>query len=185
MTEYIILAFGWIAYFSIHSLLASTTVKKRFSFSGYRIVYTIISVVGFLALLLYNGSIASTPFFVSEGLPRYISLMLTTFGVMIIQTSFRQYSFKGFIGLSEEKSELRTDGVLKFVRHPIYSGTILIIVGFFLFIPNLPTMVSCICMLAYIPIGMMLEEKKLLAMYGDSYREYRGRVPAFIPRMKV
>jgi protein-S-isoprenylcysteine O-methyltransferase Ste14 len=185
MSEYFILVFGWIAYFAIHSLLASPAVKQRYAFAGYRLVYTIISVLGFLTLLFYNGSIPSKPFFISEGPPRYVSLMLTTFGVMIIQTSFRQYSLKGFVGLADEKAELRTDGILKYVRHPIYSGTILIIIGFFLFLPNLPTMVSCICMLTYIPIGVILEEKRLLAIYGDSYREYRARVPAFIPRLKA
>jgi protein-S-isoprenylcysteine O-methyltransferase Ste14 len=182
ITQYLILVAGWVAYFAIHSGLASPAIKQRYHFRGYRVVYVIISVAGFLALLLYNGSIAAEHFFVSSGPPRYVSLMLTTFGVMIIQSSFRQYTFMGFVGVKEEKSGLRTDGILKHVRHPIYSGTILVIIGFFLFIPNLPTLVSCICMLAYLPIGILLEERKLIATYGDAYREYRSRVPALIPR---
>src|SRR5678815_2456937 len=110
--------------------------------------------------------------------------MLTTFGVMIIQSSFRQYSFMGFIGLKEEKQDFRTGGILQYVRHPIYSGIILVVVGFFLFIPNPPTMVSCICMLVYLPIGIVLEERKLVAMYGDVYRTYREQVPALVPKLK-
>lgn len=184
MISYFFLVIGWVAYFVLHSVLASAAVKKRYGFRGYRIVYTIFSAVGLLAMLFYNGSIAAAPFFVSQGPPRYISLMLTTFGVMLIQSSFRQYSFREFIGLTQESAQFSKEGVLKHIRHPIYAGTILVIVGFFLFIPTLPTLVSCLCMLLYIPIGIMLEEKKLIAMYGNDYLEYISKVPALFPRLK-
>jgi methanethiol S-methyltransferase len=182
--EYAVLICGWIAYFTIHSLLASTKIKQRFHFAGYRIVYVAISVAGLLILLFYNGSIEGPHFFLSQGFPRYISLLITTFGVMIIQSSFSKFSFKGFVGATEEAPVLKTDGILGHIRHPIYSGTILIIVGFFLFIPNLPTLISCLCMLLYLPIGILLEERKLIAMFGDAYLEYRNRVPALVPRFK-
>ena len=172
MNPYVILIAGWLVYFALHSAMAGRVN---------RIVYVLISTLGLLALLFYNGSIHSLKFFVSEGPVRYVSLMLTTFGVMIIQTSFRQYNFKGFIGLSSEPSQLRTDGILQYVRHPIQAGIILIVLGFFFFIPNLPTLISCLCALIYIPIGIYLEEKKLVAMYGDQYIEYRKKVPAIVP----
>jgi protein-S-isoprenylcysteine O-methyltransferase Ste14 len=184
MLSYVFLISGWIAYFVIHSVLAASGIKQKYHFPGYRVAYVLVSVAGLLILLLYNGSIQSAHFFESRGFPRYISLMLTTFGVMIIQASFRKYSFRGFVGLTEEEPVLKTDGVLSYVRHPIYSGLILIIVGFFLFIPNLPTLISCLCMLIYIPVGMMLEERKLVATYGNAYEEYRNRVPALFPNFK-
>lgn len=172
MSDYLILVAGWVVYFALHSLLAGRCN---------RIIYVLISTGGLLALLFYNGSIPSLKFFVSEGPIRYVSLLLTTFGVMIIQSSFRQYSFKGFMGFGDEKKELKTDGVLKYVRHPIQAGVVLIVLGFFFFIPNLPTLISCVCMLIYVPIGIYFEEKKLVAYYGDQYVEYRKRVPAIFP----
>jgi len=183
MTPYFILVAGWLVYFTLHSVFASTAFKSRYNFKGYRIAYTLVAVAGLLAMLFYNGSISSAPFFVSQGIPRYASLVLTIMGVMIIQRSFRQYSIRGFVGLSEESSELRTDGILNHVRHPILSGLILIIFGFFLFIPNLPTLISCVCMLAYLPIGIMLEERKLVSLYGNAYIEYRKKVPALVPKL--
>lgn len=132
-------------------------------------------------MLFLNGSIHSGYLFSREGLVRYLSLMLTTFGVMTIQIAFRQYRIKAFLGLDEESNELNTEGILKVVRHPIYSGIILVTVGFFLFIPNLPTLISCACILIYIPIGIYFEEKKLIRIFGETYREYRKKVPALIP----
>lgn len=172
MNSYIILVVGWLIYFVLHSAMAGRVN---------RVLYVVVSTAGLLALLFYNGSIHSLKFFVSEGPIRYVSLMLTTFGVMVIQTSFRQYSFKGFIGVGEEKKELKTDGVLQYVRHPIQAGVILVVLGFFFFIPNLPTLISCLCVLIYIPIGIYLEEKKLVKTYGDQYLEYKKRVPAIFP----
>lgn len=185
MNQYLLLVGGWVVYFALHSVLARDSVKSKFPPRAFRIFYVLFSTGGLLWLLFYNGSIHSLKFFVNEGPIRYVSLMLTTFGVMTIQSSFRQYSFKGFVGLADEKRELHTDGVLQYVRHPILAGLILIILGFFFFIPNLPTTLSCICVLMYIPIGIYLEEKKLIATYGNQYIEYKKRVPALIPFLKT
>lgn len=181
MDQYVLLVVGWILYFALHSILAMNAVKSKFSPKLFRLFYVLFSTGGLLALLFYNGGIHSLKFFVSEGPIRYVSLVLTTFGVMIIQSSFRQYSFKGFLGLADEKKELKTDGVLQYVRHPIQAGLVLVVLGFFFFLPNLPTLISCVCVLIYIPIGIYLEEKKLVATYGDQYTEYQKRVPAIFP----
>jgi len=181
MNEYLLLVAGWIVYFALHSILAKDAIKSKFPPRAFRIFYVLFSTAGLLALLFYNGSIHSLKFFVSEGPIRYVSLVLTTFGVMIVQSSFRQYSFKGFLGLASEKKELQTTGVLQYIRHPIQAGVILVVLGFFFFIPNLPTLISCVSVLIYIPIGIYFEEKKLVAVYGDQYIEYRKKVPALIP----
>jgi protein-S-isoprenylcysteine O-methyltransferase Ste14 len=181
MNPYVSLVTGWVVYFALHSLLATTRVKSKFRPRAFRMFYVTFSTVGLIGLMYYSSSIESLNFFVSEGPPRLVSLFLTIFGVMIIQTSFRQFSFKGFVGLGDENKVLQTHGVLQYIRHPIQAGIILIVFGFFLFIPNLPTLISCVCILVYIPIGLYLEEKKLVAIYGDQYIQYRKRVPAIIP----
>ncbi len=183
MLAYFWLVLGWVVYFALHSVMAMDELKSKFPVRAYRIVYVLISSFGLLALLFYNGSIPALKFFVSTGPVRYLSLILTTFGVMTIQSSFRQYNLRGFLGVTEEKKELRTDGVLQYVRHPILAGVILIVLGFFFFIPNLPTLVSCVCIGIYLPIGMYFEEKKLIRLFGDAYLEYRKKVPALVPNL--
>lgn len=186
MNPYVLLAFGWAIYFILHSVLASARVKSLVkSRSGFRLFYSLVATAGLLGLMYYNGTIESPNYFENRGAVRYLSLSGTAFGVILIQLAFRQYGFKEFIGLAEEKPEpLKTSGILSSIRHPIYSGLIMITIGYFLFTPNLPTLISCCCILVYLPIGIYIEEKKLIGRFGDSYRNYKDRVPALIPKIK-
>lgn len=187
--RYAILIISWAGYFFFHSWLASTLVKDFFAkklkskLHYYRLSYNILSTVGLFGLLILNGSISSPAFFEGVVFARYISLMLATFGVFVIKAAFREYKLSSFLGLKEEQNGFSTSGILNKVRHPIYSGTILIAVGFFLFNPNLPTLVSMLCIFCYLIIGIQLEENKLIQQFGDTYLAYKKRVPMLIPHL--
>jgi len=188
--NYLLLVAFWVLYFSLHSLLASLRSKAFFerilgkAFRFYRIIYSFFSTVGLLLLLFINSTTASPLLFESIGLVRYLSLMLATFGVIIISRTFKEYRFLTFIGLKQEGNEFKRTGILKYVRHPIYSGTILIVIGFFLFSPTLATLVSVSCIMAYLPFGIYLEERKLINQFGDQYVSYRKEVPSIFPGIK-
>jgi len=179
---------GWLIYFVLHSGLALTAVKQLAQgilgtgYRFYRLGYSIVSTVGLIVLLYVNGEVTAPYFFEPRGLLRYVSFVCTAFGVIILQVAFKQYKLRAFVGLIPEVHRLRRSGILAWIRHPIYSGLILIVAGFFLFIPNLPTLISCAFMLGYLPIGMWLEERKLIAEYGQAYRDYQKEVPALMPR---
>jgi protein-S-isoprenylcysteine O-methyltransferase Ste14 len=187
--NYVWLSAGWIFYFIFHSVLAVQNIKelimKKLGLTAraYRLIYSTISTVALVVLLLFGARIQADYFFDRTEWLRYISLVFTTFGVMTIRLGLKQYGFRSFIGFSDETRELKREGILRHVRHPILSGIILITIGFFLFIPNLPSLVSCFWILIYLPIGLTLEEKKLTRIFGTSYMEYKRDVPALIPRL--
>ncbi|MEQ8362345.1 MAG: NnrU family protein [Cyclobacteriaceae bacterium] len=184
-----LLVLGWGMYFFFHSLLAADTVKEFFKrvlgngFRFYRIGYVVFSSIGLLLLLFFNGNISSEYLLNHEGAARYLSLMFAAFGVIVIKVSFRSYQFSEFVGLTTQEEPFTTKGILSSVRHPIYSGTILIAIGYWLFSPTLPTTVSVICILAYLPIGIYLEERKLIKQFGERYVKYKRDVPALIPKL--
>ncbi len=80
-----------------------------------------------------------------------------------------------------EKGLIRK-GTHAYVRHPIYSGIILIVIGMALYTPTDIVVLSVVCILAYLPAGIYFEEQKLIAEFGDDYLTYRREVPAIFPK---
>jgi len=180
----------WIVYFTIHSMLATTWLKDKLTAFGInlriqRIVYNLIAIIGLLIIMLYNGSIEAENVFQKTRLLKMSALFLTAVGVLIIRQSFKHYSIKSFLGIeSENGSTLVTrKGILKYVRHPIYSGTILIVLGYFLYDPRIPILITILCIYVYLFVGIKLEEAKLLKIYGKKYESYKNEVPAILPKV--
>jgi len=185
----------WLVYFVMHSVLASQKVKKYFekrmgdAFRYYRLLYNFIAVIGLLGILLYNAFISSHVLLLAGWLPlvKFIGLTLAIWGVLMLRLAFKKYSLKEFLGITQARKETNTDeklqtgGILQYVRHPIYSGTLLLIWGFWLFSPTLAHLISTVCISIYVLIGMRLEEAKLIAAFGDTYRQYKKSVPALLP----
>jgi len=185
-----ILIAGWFVYLALHSVLASLSVKAWMSrvmgpyYKYYRVLYVVIATIGLLLMLYLNASTPSEDLINRHGLVRYLSLVFAAFGVIIFKVAFRSYRFSSFVGIKEEEEKvfIRT-GILASIRHPIYLATILLVIGFWLYSPNLTTLVSVLCILVYLPIGIWLEEKKLVKLFGERYIEYKREVPAIFPRL--
>lgn|SRR3989338_3591614 len=80
---------------------------------------------------------------------------------------------------------LVTEGVYAHVRHPQYSGLFLITLGFLIQWPSILTIAMWpILMWMYYGLAMK-EEKDVEKQFGEAYAEYKKRVPAFIPRLKL
>lgn len=91
--------------------------------------------------------------------------------------------FRHWRGLPPSHDEFRTSYLYRYMRHPIYSGWLVI----FWATPQMSVghLLFAIGMSAYILVGIAYEERDLIAQFGDRYREYRRRVPALIPGFKI
>ena len=77
-----------------------------------------------------------------------------------------------------------TTGIYAKVRHPQYIGFILVMLGFLLQWPTLLTLAMFpVLVVMYIRLARH-EEKAALAEFGQAYRAYMDRVPAFVPRLR-
>ncbi len=72
-----------------------------------------------------------------------------------------------------------TRGILRWVRHPWYTGSFLLLWGHDL---DAAGLAASLVLTAYLFVGTWLEERKLVSQFGDTYREYQRRVPMFVPR---
>lgn len=185
--QYVLLTLSWTAYFLHHSFFASDKAKKwllkfGLTLKSQRIIYTIFSIFALLLILLFNGIIGGEKLLAEHRLLKGFALFLAAGGVFLIREAFKSYNIRSFLWLDKDSHKaLNTTGILQYVRHPLYSATILIFVGFFLYDSRLASLISLICVLAYLPIGIWLEDKKLIKEYGDQYKSYANKVPPLIP----
>ena len=187
--NYLWLALSWIGYFILHSLFALLPVKNFFNTIGitpqlYRLIYVIIATLTLVAILIFSSIIESGFVFYPHNIMKLIGLLLAGWGVVIVKIAFKSYDTKAFLGIGSlnPEDEFRTDGLLKKVRHPLYSGSILLIAGYFLFSPKLSVLISASMMIIYFLVGIQFEEKKLEKVFGEKYTRYKKRTPMLIPR---
>ena len=117
-------------------------------------------------------------------LPRFIvSLILGPLAVVMAWTSVthlgRQFRIQA--GLYEDHALVRT-GPYAIVRHPIYASLLaMLLCTLLLLTPWYWALVSLAMFLAGTEIRVRTEDRLLESRFGDTFREYRRRVPAYVP----
>jgi protein-S-isoprenylcysteine O-methyltransferase Ste14 len=85
---------------------------------------------------------------------------------------------------AQRTGTLAVSGPYAYVRHPQYAGFILIMLGFLLQWPTLVTLIMFpILVTMYVRLARR-EEREVLSQFGDEYRLYADRTPAFLPRAR-
>jgi protein-S-isoprenylcysteine O-methyltransferase Ste14 len=86
---------------------------------------------------------------------------------------------------AQANHELATEGPYAYVRHPQYVGFALIMLGFLVQWPTILTLIMFpILVWMYVRLARA-EEREATAAFGDAYRRYAERVPAFVPRLSA
>jgi len=82
---------------------------------------------------------------------------------------------------AQQSGQLANTGIYAHIRHPQYLGFIIIMTGFLLQWPTLPTLLMFpVLVWMYIRLAKR-EEEESLQLFGDNYRYYMDTVPGFIP----
>lgn len=90
----------------------------------------------------------------------------------------------GWIAIHRANGFLVTGGIYRYVRHPQYTGIFLITVGMLIQWPTIITLIMWpVLIISYYRLAKR-EEKVMLELFGDEYRDYMTRTPAFIPFVK-
>src|SRR5688572_12824513 len=92
---------------------------------------------------------------------------------------FRLYA-SGFI---VKNQELATDGAYRFVRHPLYTGNILLVIGFALAGSRWWGIPAALFFFwFYYPTAIEYEDRKLRRIFGAAWEQWSARTPALLPR---
>ena len=79
-----------------------------------------------------------------------------------------------------EHSELQTGGLYRFVRHPIYTGVLLLVVGITMRSGSVVTLAVGIVTVVFFARKARWEEARLAERY-PGYADYAARTPRFVP----
>jgi protein-S-isoprenylcysteine O-methyltransferase Ste14 len=84
-----------------------------------------------------------------------------------------------FAGRVVEPMKFKTPGLYRLIRHPIYLG---FIIAFWCTpMMTLGHLLFAAVTTAYIFVGIYLEERDLVSLFGDQYRRYRDKVAMLVP----
>jgi len=85
----------------------------------------------------------------------------------------------------QEAATLNATGMYSVVRHPLYLGNFLCMLGVVLFIEVWWfAIISCLAFWLYYERIMLAEEEFLTQRFGEGFREWAARTPAFFPRFR-
>jgi methanethiol S-methyltransferase len=191
----IVIAFG--VYGLIHSLLASFKAKDMaqawLGLAGhrwYRLAYNIFATLSLLPVLALAVILPDRGIYTIPSPWSGLFILLQLVGVGIAFFAVAQTDLLYFAGLrqisekpdSKPENNLQTGGLYCYVRHPIYSGSLL----FLWASPEMSwnSLALKTAFTLYFIFGAMVEEKKLVTEFGDTYRAYRMRTPMLIPGLK-
>ena len=96
---------------------------------------------------------------------------------------WRQMGRSWRIGIDPgERTEMIVHGAYQWVRHPIYTLSIVLMITTLLAVPT-PLMLAVACVhIVLITLESLREERYMQKIHGESYNAYRRRTGRFIPR---
>ena len=196
--SFLLLAVFWTLWCALHSFMISQAVvsslkeRLRDRYRYYRILFNLVSVATLIPVLIYSHSLKGIPLFNWSGIWRPVQFALAMSAMALFYSGGRHYDLWQFLGVRQVvehetrksltvKGGLDTSGILGIVRHPWYTAAILIIWARPL---DLAALVANTVLTAYLVVGTVLEERKLVAEFGREYEIYQELVPMFLPGLK-
>ena len=85
-----------------------------------------------------------------------------------------------------KNKELSTTGPYAFMRHPLYTGNIMILIGLCLINGFFwPFVTAFIFLWFYYPTAIEYEDRKLKSLFPDTWEEWASMTPALMPKMDL
>lgn len=189
----LIIIASFVAYSLLHSVLAGHRFKAwasaRVGTAAYERYYRLFfNAVGVLTLLPILWLVVALPDRPLYSIPypwRWLSFAGQLVGLWLLAASLRVTGALDFLGLGQLAAEgspapeLHIRGPYAWMRHPLYTGSML----FLWLVPEMTlnrlALVASISL--YFWLGAYYEERKLQEWFGATYAAYKTRTPMFLP----
>ena len=156
-----------------------------------RLVYVVGSTLSLGLWFWWVRGLPETTVWTWDGLWQVIRFLGLLEAAVLFWLGTRAFDGRTFLGLTQitdhaagrtpRQPAFSTAGILGVIRHPWYTGTLLLLVCGLDFTDI--NLVWRSVFLVYTLVGTELEERKLLAELGETYARYRRQVPRFFPSL--
>jgi methanethiol S-methyltransferase len=195
--KYVPLILLWTLWCIVHSSTISLTSSAWFrtACGKYhqlsRLSYNLVALATLIPLLRYGHSVTGPVLFNWTGYAAPIRWLLLAAAATLFIAGGIKYDMLQFLGIRQimsgqsqvtlsESGHIDTSGVLSVTRHPWYVATIFYIWAGQREI-NLSALISNSLVTIYVVVGTLLEERRLIGVFGDEYRDYMRRVSMLLP----
>ena len=157
----------------------------------YSLLYNGFSLLSLIPLVVVTHNLVGPPLIVWHGGYQFFRGALLLFACWLFWDGSRHYAFDIFLGLSQVREKKQAvsltsgggfcqDGALGLCRHPWYLGSLIVI---WTLLPwhSVVTLLIAAVLTIYLVVGAMLEERRLVAEYGEKYRQYQREVSMLMP----
>jgi protein-S-isoprenylcysteine O-methyltransferase Ste14 len=123
----------------------------------------------------------------SLGIPswiRWIGVALGGLAIPLVYWVFTTFGAGASQAALSQQKHLVTTGPYRWVRHPMYAVGIALFVSLGIIAANWFILLwAMVILAALLFVAIPREETRLVAMFGDEYRDYIGRAGSFLPIM--
>ncbi len=192
----LLINFGVIIIFGLqHSVMARPAFKRWWTQyipeEAERSTYVLLSCVALAVVYLFWQPMGGVIWSIDATWGKVIMWSLYSVGWLLLLASAASINLFHLFGLSQvwahfkgttvPEPEFQQPWLYRQVRHPLYTAWLMI----FWATPHMTIahLVFAVGLTAYILIAIRYEERDLIALHGENYRNYRDYTPALIPRL--
>lgn len=184
---------------AVHSLTAGSGTKRRLQRvlgerlveGWYRLAYNLFSVLSLAPVLVLTAALPDRVLYAVTPPYLFLLLCIQAIGALGFLWGLLSVDLWRFIGVRQvlayaagaplplPEEPLQQQGVYGIVRHPLYLFALLMLWPVPVMTLNL--LMFNVGATLYLAVGSLVEERRLLDAYGETYHRYRQRVPWLIP----
>lgn len=161
--------------------MGNPTIQPFFFFTGKFLLFAVWAL--FAVITLYPEYRNFIPFLIQDETPEVQKLLAAIFLIpanLIVVPAYLSMGLITNIGLPSGKHELRTGGVYRLSRNPMYASFIFLNTATFLYLPSILLLIVMIYGMVVHHFIILGEEKYLESEFGEEYRIYKSKVPRYL-----
>lgn len=160
--------------------MGKPTISPAFFYTGKFLLFGLWALLAVVSV--YPEWRTFVPFQIQESIPDVQLLMAAVLLIpanLIIVPAYVSMGMVTHIGLPQGKHELRTSGIYRFSRNPMYASFIFLNAATFLVIPSLLVLAVAIYGMVVHHFIILGEEKYLSLTFGETYFRYKSETPRY------